>query len=125
MRRLLLPLLACVAAGFDYYRELGVSRRASDADIKGAYRKLAKMFHPDKNKADGAEARFQRIATAHETLSDPEKRRLYDAHGEDYASISKRRAQQQRDHFDPYSQHRRQPQAPPIFSSTYWITADK
>ena len=124
MRRLLLPLLACVAAGFDYYRELGVSRRASDADIKGAYRKLAKMFHPDKNKADGAEARFQRIATAHETLSDPEKRRLYDAHGEDYASISKRRAQQQRDHIDPYSQHRRQPQAPPIFSSTYWITAD-
>ena len=69
------------ARAADYYRELGVRRSASSADIKAAYRDAAKKYHPDKNKDANAQMRFQRIAAAHETLCDPEKRRLYDLHG--------------------------------------------
>ncbi|MGQ0529010.1 MAG: DnaJ C-terminal domain-containing protein [Panacagrimonas sp.] len=65
----------------DYYKTLGVSRSASADDIKKAYRRLAREFHPDKNKAKGAEEKFKEANEAHEVLSDPEKRKAYDALG--------------------------------------------
>ncbi|MDL1900732.1 J domain-containing protein [Anaerolineae bacterium CFX9] len=66
----------------DYYKTLGVSRTASDKEIKSAFRKLAKKYHPDANRSDpGAEARFKEINEAYEVLSDKEKRSLYDRFG--------------------------------------------
>ncbi|KEF34891.1 MULTISPECIES: DnaJ C-terminal domain-containing protein [Deinococcus] len=66
----------------DYYNVLGVTRGASDADIKSAYRKLAKQYHPDKNQGDEKAAeRFKEIGEAYAVLSDPEKRKLYDQFG--------------------------------------------
>ena len=65
----------------DYYKILGVPRTASEAEIKRAYRKLAREFHPDKNKAKDAEDRFKAANEAHEVLSDPKKRAAYDQLG--------------------------------------------
>ncbi len=66
----------------DYYATLGVSKTATDADIKKAYRKLARQFHPDLNPGSKtAEAKFKAINEANEVLSDPEKRRKYDELG--------------------------------------------
>ncbi|GAC1625686.1 MAG: DnaJ C-terminal domain-containing protein [Nevskia sp.] len=65
----------------DYYKILGVPRTASEAEIKRAYRKLAREFHPDKNKAKGAEDRFKSANEANEVLSDPKKRAAYDQLG--------------------------------------------
>lgn len=65
----------------DYYKILGVSRSASTDEIKRAYRKLAREFHPDKNKAKGAEDRFKEINEANEVLSDADKRKAYDELG--------------------------------------------
>ncbi|MEQ1439698.1 DnaJ C-terminal domain-containing protein [Fontimonas sp. SYSU GA230001] len=65
----------------DYYKILGVSRGATSDEIKRAYRKLAREYHPDKNKAKGAEDKFKEINEANEVLSDPQKRKAYDALG--------------------------------------------
>src|SRR5215217_7067276 len=66
----------------DYYATLGVPRTASQADIKKAFRKLARQHHPDVNKGDAAaEKRFKEVSEANEVLSDPEKRKLYDQLG--------------------------------------------
>ncbi|WP_028080646.1 DnaJ C-terminal domain-containing protein [Solimonas soli] len=65
----------------DYYKVLGVPRSASAEEIKRAYRKLAREFHPDKNKGAGAEERFKEINEANEVLSDAEKRKAYDTLG--------------------------------------------
>ncbi len=65
----------------DYYEVLGVSKTASDEEIKRAFRRLAKQYHPDVNKDPGAEEKFKEIGEAYAVLSDPEKRRQYDQFG--------------------------------------------
>ncbi len=65
----------------DYYATLGVARGASADEIRKAYRKQARRYHPDVNKESGAEAKFKAAAEAYEVLSDPEKRSRYDALG--------------------------------------------
>ena len=65
----------------DYYAALGLERDASAAQVKSAYRRLARKFHPDVSKETGAEERFKEIAEAYQTLKDPEKRAAYDELG--------------------------------------------
>lgn len=73
----------------DYYKTLGIQKGATDEDIKKAYRKLALKFHPDKNKAAGAEEKFKEVAEAYEVLSDKKKRDVYDRYGSDGLKGSK------------------------------------
>jgi curved DNA-binding protein len=69
----------------DYYHILGVNKTASEDDIKKAYRKLARKYHPDLNPNDeSAKKKFQEINEANEVLSDKEKRKKYDKYGKDW-----------------------------------------
>src|SRR6202167_2927267 len=86
----------------NYYKVLGVERKASEADIKSAYRKLARKFHPDVNPNNkDAEAKFKEINEAYQVISDPEKRKKYDElgadweHGVSQEEMMRRYAQQQ------------------------------
>ncbi|KAG0013443.1 Eukaryotic translation initiation factor 2 subunit 3 [Entomortierella chlamydospora] len=69
------------SSGGDFYKVLGVSKDASDSDIKKAYRKLALQMHPDKNGAPGADEAFKIVSKAFTVLSDPQKRAIFDQHG--------------------------------------------
>lgn len=84
---LLLLALSAVAtlAGEDYYKILGVPRNADEAAIKKAFKKMSLKYHPDKNrdKPEWAREQYVKVANAYETLSDPEKRRIYDQRGEE------------------------------------------
>ncbi|MDB5130621.1 MAG: cbpA [Mucilaginibacter sp.] len=72
-------------AFIDYYQTLGIHKTASDKDIKNAYRKLARKYHPDLNPNDTeANKKFQQLNEANEVLSDPEKRKKYDKYGENW-----------------------------------------
>lgn len=75
----------------DYYERLGVKRDATSDDIQKAFRQLARKFHPDVNKAPGAEDQFKALNEAHEVLKDADKRRLYDQFGENWKAISEGR----------------------------------
>ncbi|GAC1531932.1 MAG: J domain-containing protein [Sediminibacterium sp.] len=83
----------------DYYKILGLDKSAGDAEIKKAYRKLARKHHPDLNPNDDtAKKKFQQINEANEVLSDPEKRKKYDKYGKDWQhaeEFEKARQQQQ------------------------------
>jgi len=87
-------------AFIDYYKVLGLDKTASDKDIKNAYRKLARKYHPDLNPNDAeANKKFQQLNEANEVLSDPEKRKKYDKYGENWQ------------HGDAYDQARQQQQS--------------
>ena len=65
----------------DYYEVLGVDKNASEDDIKSAFRRLAKKYHPDVSKEENAAEKFKEVGEAYAVLSDPEKRRQYDQFG--------------------------------------------
>ncbi len=87
-------------AFIDYYQVLGVDKKASEKDIKNAYRKLARKYHPDLNPNDAeAHKKFQQLNEANEVLSDPDKRKKYDQYGENWqhgAEYEQARQQQSR-----------------------------
>ena len=84
----------------DYYKLLGIDKTATSKDIKSAYRKLARKFHPDLNPNDkDAKRKFQQINEANEVLSDPEKRKKYDKYGKDW---------QHSDQFEKQKQYQQQ-----------------
>jgi len=80
---LILALCCTTILAADLYKVLGVSRSASDTDIRKAYKRLSRKYHPDKNKEPDAEKKFVEIAHAYEVLSDSAKRSIYDRHGEE------------------------------------------
>jgi len=92
----------------DYYKILGLDKKASTDDIKKAYRKLARKYHPDLNPKDNsAKKRFQEINEANEVLSDPEKRKKYDKYGKDWQhaeEFEKARQYQKQSTEDPFKQ---------------------
>lgn len=65
----------------DYYEVLGLGRDASDEEVKKAYRKMARQYHPDVNKASDAEAKFKEVKEAYDVLSDGQQRARYDQYG--------------------------------------------
>ena len=93
-------------AGKDYYSILGISRNASEREIKQAYRKLARQYHPDVNSGDkSAEAKFKQINEAYEVLSDKEKRRKYDQFGDQWQYADRfTQARRQQTPFRDFSQ---------------------
>ena len=81
-------------AFIDYYKVLGLDRNATQADVRKAFRRLAKQYHPDTNGGDPqAQERFQEINEANEVLGDPEKRKRYDEYGEHWAHAEEYEAQ--------------------------------
>ncbi|MDL2312137.1 J domain-containing protein [Bacteroidales bacterium OttesenSCG-928-B11] len=95
-------------AFIDYYSILGVDKKASAEEIKKAYRKMARKYHPDVNPNDpAAQSKFQQINEANEVLSDPEKRKKYDEYGENWK------------HADEYAQARQQQSRNGGFASGY------
>jgi len=87
-------------AFIDYYKILGLSKNATETDIKKAYRKLARKFHPDLNPNDKeAEKRFKEINEANEVLSNPENRKKYDEYGKDWKHAEEYEKARQQDHY--------------------------
>ncbi len=79
----------------DYYKSLGVGKNASAAQIKKEYRKLARKYHPDVNKATDAEQKFKEVGEAYEVLKNPDKRKAYDQYGSDWKAGKEQQKYQQ------------------------------
>src|SRR5512136_762039 len=93
-------------AGKDFYELLGLNKNASEKDIKQAYRRLARKYHPDVNPGDkSAEAKFKEMNAAYEVLSDKDKRAKYDKYGDkwQYGDQLDQQAQQQGQYRQYYS----------------------
>jgi curved DNA-binding protein len=102
----------------DYYEVLGVSRNATSDEIKRAYRKLARKYHPDVNKDKSAEAKLKQLSEAGEVLKDPDKRKLYDMYGQNW--------QQGKDQASAFRQGRRSgTQSRQGFSGSYRFKGDE
>ncbi|MCX6305950.1 MAG: J domain-containing protein [Bacteroidetes bacterium] len=98
----------------DYYKILGINKTATPREIKSAYRKLARKLHPDLNPNDkDAKRNFQQINEANEVLSDPEKRRKYDEHGQDWQHAGEYEQAQQQQRQSSNSRGPRYSGAPP------------
>jgi curved DNA-binding protein len=100
----------------DYYKTLGVSKKATEKEIKSAYRRLARKYHPDLNPDNKeAEQKFKEINEANEVLSDSESRKKYDKHGENWkhgdAQEKAERAYQAQRQSQRHSQHQSQGQS--------------
>ena len=80
----------------DYYKVMGVSQAADDKEIKMAYRRLARKYHPDLSKEPNAEEKFKELGEAYEVLKDSEKRRVYDQYAKDWALRQKAQSSSQR-----------------------------
>lgn len=105
-------------AYIDYYNILGINKDATQDDIKKAYRKLARKYHPDLNPNDPtAKEKFQAINEANEVLSDPEKRKKYDAYGENWKHADEFEEQRK-----AYEEAQRQGNA--SGRQTYWYSTD-
>lgn len=81
-----MPFVSKIMNNTEYYDRLGVSKGASQDEIKRAYRKMSKKYHPDINKEPGAEEKYKEVQEAYETLSDDQKRAAYDQYGPDGAN---------------------------------------
>lgn len=98
-------------AFIDYYKILGIDKSANEADIKKAYRKLARKYHPDLNpNDDSSKVKFQELNEANEVLSDPEKRKKYDKYGKDWKHA---------DEFEKQGQHQQQNRSSKANSSEF------
>lgn len=107
-------------AYIDYYSVLGVKKTASPDEIKKAFKKLARKYHPDLNPNDSsAKQKFQEINEANEVLSDPEKRKKYDAYGENWKHADEFEAQKRR-----YQQQNREHASGMGGGYSYWSSAD-
>ena len=108
----------------DYYKLLGIDKTATPKDIKSAYRKLARKFHPDLNPNDkDAKRKFQQINEANEVLSDPEKRKKYDKYGKDWQHSDQfekqKQYQQQSSHGTRYTQAQSESDFSDFFESMF------
>jgi len=99
-------LLACVVliSAADLYKVLDLDRSASEQDIKKAYKRLSRKYHPDKNREPDAESKFVEVAHAYEILSDPTKKQIYDRHGEEGLRAHEGGQHQYANPFDMFSQ---------------------
>jgi len=79
----IIALIGSLTSALDFYRTLGISRKATPKEIKKAYRQKSLEFHPDKNKQEGAAEKFSEISRAYEVLSDDELKEIYDREGEE------------------------------------------
>ena len=99
---LILGVFICGEGAKDYYKTLGVKRSATAAEIKKAYRKLSLKYHPDKNSSPDAADKFAELSVAYDTLSDPEKREIYNQGGEEAVKQQEQRGNQPAAN-DPFS----------------------